>query len=84
MTERQDVTHRVREVLAQVLDVPIGEIGPALSTSTSAAWTSLNHLMLVSQLENEFGVVFSNQEIKDLTSYSAILTTLERRLDSAS
>ena len=83
MTERQEVANRVREVLAQVLDLPVAEVGPALSTSTSAAWTSLNHLMLISQLENEFGVVFSNQEIKDLTSYSAILATLQRRLDSA-
>jgi hypothetical protein len=38
--------------------------------------------MLVSQLEGEFGVVFTNQEIKELTSFSAIIETLGRRLDS--
>jgi hypothetical protein len=38
--------------------------------------------MLVSQLENEFGVVFSNREIKELTSFPAILEILKRRLDS--
>lgn len=82
MTDRAQVASRVREVLAQVLDLRPAEIGPGLSAATSSAWTSLNHLMLVSQLENEFGVVFSNQEIVDLTSYSAILETLGRRLDS--
>jgi acyl carrier protein len=73
---------RVREVMAQVLDLPAGGIGPELSTATSGAWTSLNHLMLISQLESEFGVVFSSQEIRELTSFPAIVETLGRRLDS--
>jgi acyl carrier protein len=73
---------RVRELLAQVLDVPAASVGPEFSASSSSAWTSLNHLMLMSQLENEFGVVFSNQEIRELTSFTAIVQTLDRRLDS--
>lgn len=76
------VEPRVREVMAQVLDLPVAEIGPGLNSTSSSAWTSLNHLMLISQLENEFGVVFSNQEIKELNSFSAILETLKRRLDA--
>jgi acyl carrier protein len=75
---------RVRELLAQVLDVPAANVGPDFSASSSGAWTSLNHLMLMSQLENEFGVVFSNQEIRELTSFTAIVDTLDRRLDLTS
>jgi acyl carrier protein len=75
-------TSRVRELLAQVLGVPAASIGPEFSTSSSSAWTSLNHLMLVSQIESEFGVVFSNQEIRELTSFTAIVETLGRRLGS--
>ena len=82
MSDHTGIAARVREVVAQVMDLPAEDVGPGLSASTSTAWTSLNHLMLISQLENEFGVVFSNQEIKELTSYSAILETLGRRLDS--
>jgi acyl carrier protein len=82
MSDRSQVAARVREVMAQVLDLAPTEIGPGIATATSSAWTSLNHLMLISQLENEFGVVFSNREIKELTSYSAILETLGRRLDT--
>ena len=82
MSDQTGITARVREVVAQVMDLPADDVGPGLSASTSSAWTSLNHLMLISQLENEFGVVFSNQEIKELTSYTAILQVLGRRLDS--
>jgi len=73
---------RVRELLAQVFDVPAASVGPEFSASSSTAWTSLNHLMLISQLESEFGVVFSSQEIKGLTSFTAIVEALGRRLDS--
>ncbi len=73
---------RVRALLSEVMDVPAESIGPEFSSSSSSAWTSLNHLMLISQLENEFEVVFSNQEIRDLTSFGAIVGALGRRLDS--
>jgi acyl carrier protein len=82
MTDRGEVSGRVREIMAQVLDLAPDAIDTELSTTTSSAWTSLNHLMLVSQLESEFGVVFSNEEIKQLSSFPAILQILGRRLDS--
>ena len=82
MTDRRELSNRVRQIMAQVLDLPPEEIGAELSSSTSSAWTSLNNLMLISQLEGEFGVVFPNQEIKELTSFPAIVETLARRLDS--
>lgn len=82
MTDRGEVSGRVREIMAQVLDLSPEAIDSHVSTTTSSAWTSLNHLMLVSQLESEFGVVFSNQEIKELASFPAIVEILGRRLDS--
>jgi acyl carrier protein len=84
MKDPSELSARLREVMGQVLDLRPGDVGPELTATTSSAWTSLNHLMLISQLENEFGVVFSNQEIRELTSYSAILETLARRPDSVS
>jgi acyl carrier protein len=39
--------------------------------------------MLISQLESEFGVVFSNQEVRELTSFTAIVAALERRTPGA-
>jgi len=82
MSDQARIAPRVREMLAQVLDVPPASIDPEFSVTSSGAWSSLNHLMLISQLESEFGVVFSNQEIRELTSFSAIVDTIGRRLDS--
>ena len=84
MTGSSGITTRVRELLAQVLDVPASSIGPESSTATIASWTSLNHLMLVSEIENEFGVVFSNQQIRELVSFDQIVSTLVGQLGSGS
>lgn len=70
---------RVRELLSEILDVPPDSIGPDFSQETAASWTSLNHLMLVSQIEGEFGLMLSNKEIRDLTSFERIVDTLTRR-----
>ena len=80
MSDSTSIADRVREVLAQVLDLPANTIDQGFTAESSGNWTSLNHLMLISQLEGEFGVVFSNQEIPRLTSYEAIVTALGRRI----
>lgn len=76
-----EIAPRVRELLAQILDVPAARVGPGFSSESTAGWTSLNHLMLISQLEDEFEVVFSNQEIRDLISFDRIVEAVGRRLD---
>ncbi|HUF35502.1 MAG TPA: acyl carrier protein [Gemmatimonadales bacterium] len=76
MSGSDEIAGRVRTMLAQVLDVPASRIGPGFTADSTPAWTSLNHLMLMSQLESEFGVVFSNQQIQELTSFDRIVTAI--------
>jgi acyl carrier protein len=82
MIDQGEIAGRVQRVLSQVLDVPVESVGDDLSATTSPVWSSLNHLMMMSQLEDEFGVVFTSQEIQDLTSYTAIVRTVSGRLAS--
>lgn len=79
MMSGNDAAPRVRTILAQVLGVPPDRIGPGFSADSAPEWTSLNHLMLVSQVEGEFGVFFSNQEIQRLTSYDGLLSAVAGR-----
>ena len=74
-----DVTSRVQATLAQVLGVPADRVGPGFSADSTPEWTSLNQLMLVSQLESEFGVFFPSQEVQQLTSFDRIVAALAGR-----
>jgi acyl carrier protein len=78
------IAPRVRSILADVLGVPADAIGTGFSANSQAEWTSLNHLMLISQIESEFGVVFSNQEVLQLTSFDQIVTALGSRTEAGS
>lgn len=73
----------VRELLAQVTGADPAAIGPGFACEDTPAWSSLKHLMLVSQLEARFGVTFAADEIPALGRYDAILTALRRRLDGS-
>jgi len=79
MTTRAAIAMRVRDLVSQVLDVPVDSIGQDFSQETAASWTSLNHLMLISQIESEFGLTFSNQEIREATSFQRIVEALASR-----
>lgn len=80
--DRTQITTQVRELLAKVLDVPAGSISTGFSAEAAPAWTSLNHLMLISQIENDFGISFSNQEIRRLDSFEQIVETVARHLNA--
>ena len=73
---------RLCRVFAQVMGIAPDEVAPGLSPESCGAWTSLSHLMLVSEIESTFGIVFSSQEIQELTSYGRIAEVLEKRVGS--
>jgi acyl carrier protein len=79
MTPADENLSRLRDILAQVLGTPADRIGPGFSAESAPEWTSLNHLMLISQLESEFGVFFTNQEVQQLTSFDRIAAAIAGR-----
>jgi acyl carrier protein len=82
MKDQDQIESRVRELLVQVLGVPSARVGPEFSASSTPAWTSLNHLMLISQIESDFGIIFSNQEIRDVTSFKNIVAVVAQHLNN--
>jgi acyl carrier protein len=68
---------QVRNLIADVLQVPESEITPETEQSDLANWDSLQHLNLMLSLEQEFGLALDVDELQRLTSVPAILTYLE-------
>ena len=73
---------RLRQVLADVLEIDLGAIGEDTSPLTVVAWDSVAHLNLVLALESEFDVQFDAEEIPELVSFQILrdrLSELERQ-----
>jgi acyl carrier protein len=69
---------RIVSVMSDVFGVARESLGPDSSVETVTAWDSVHHMSLLLALEQEFGVVFPDRELPDLTSVKAIRAALER------
>lgn len=62
------MNEKLCSVIADTLGLDCGAIGPELSRESEAAWDSLNHLRLVTAVEEVFGVRFSMAQIQEIKS----------------
>ena len=65
---------RIKEVLKRVFE--LDEVSDDISQSNFVKWDSLNHLNLVVELEDEFGVSFEPEDIAEMKSLEGIETKL--------
>jgi len=70
---------RLATVLSDVLEIPVGQVGEGTSPDTVSSWDSMRALSLVTSLEEEFGVQFTDQEIIEMANYSLIKLTLQEK-----
>ncbi|HSW43976.1 MAG TPA: hypothetical protein VLM89_00200 [Phycisphaerae bacterium] len=73
------VLDRVRECMTLAMKLDATAASAVTDQTTAAqvpAWTSVNHLSLILELEKTFSVRFDNEEIVALGSVSAILDRL--------
>ncbi len=62
----------VYEVVSKVMNVPITELNDDSGPETIESWDSYNSLLLVDELEAEFNVSFSLEEMSDVHNISDI------------
>ncbi len=67
----------LRQILTNVLQVK--SISEQDSAETVATWDSVRHLTLMTAIEERFNVIFSADQMMDLTSVSAIVDALGQR-----
>ena len=72
--------HRIKQIMADVLDLNPKSVDDSTCQDRVASWDSLNHIQLVLALEQEFAVSFEVGEIEAMLSYPDIKHVLERKL----
>ena len=75
-----NVESRVAAVIAKTLGHSNFEINPALTASEVEGWDSLSHLMIITGIENEFGVRFKLKELNQLKNVGNLVTLIETKL----
>ena len=67
---------RVRNIAADVLQLPPSQISEQSSSQNITTWDSVHHLNLVLALEQEFNLQFEPEEIDQMNSIQQILAVL--------
>jgi acyl carrier protein len=70
---------RLKQVMADVLDVDPANIHDAYTRGEAARWDSLNHLRLITAVEATFGVRFTMREIEELRRFDEIQALVGKR-----
>ncbi len=61
-----DIDERVNEIISLVLLIDKDEISDELRRKDYEPWDSMAHLILISEIENAFGVTFDDEEVVDI------------------
>jgi acyl carrier protein len=80
MSSSSAVDNRVREVVAEVLDLDPKTVRDGMTREEVGAWDSMTHLRLVSALEEAFGIRFTMKEVGELESFDAVRKKVAERV----
>lgn len=67
--------------MSAVFDIDKDNIGDDASTTNLENWDSINHMNLVLAIEEEFNIVFDDDEIVEITSLNSIEATVAKKLN---
>lgn len=77
---KEKILFKVRQLVADVFNLPLEEIISESSQNTVANWDSLQHLNLVLALEQSFGLNFLPEEIEKMINVSTIVRLIQKKL----
>jgi acyl carrier protein len=66
-------------LVAEVLQMPVTEIGPDTGPATTGQWVSLRHLQIIAKVEQTYDVSFTPREIRGIRSVSDLREYLSRQ-----
>ncbi len=75
----EQVPSSLRELLADIFEVPAEQVTADLSMATQENWDSFRHLQAILAVEGEYGVQFDPQRIPELTSVALLQAELVKK-----
>jgi len=74
------VKEQLKKIMASVFMTDVREIQDDISQLNFEKWESLQHLILIVNIESEFGVGFEPEEILEMTSLMSVEQFLIKKL----
>lgn len=82
MSTAPHIEDRIREVMSEILEVEPGAIRDGFGRDDAPGWDSLNHLRMVSALEEAFRIKLTMKEVGEMDRYETIRRMVSSRLQT--
>ncbi len=74
------INEKVNKILADILDLETEQLSDDLTPDTAENWDSMNHLRLVTAIEQEFSISLSMEEIQSIQNISKLRDLVKQHL----
>lgn len=72
--------NKIKEIMVSILGCKMDEIEEDSAIGDIENWDSLNHLKIISEIENRFGIQFTPDVLMDMEDFSDIVKATEDRI----
>ena len=79
MTDAEDA---LAEIISKALLLDKNELTDDLKRGDYEPWDSMTHLILISEIENKFGIFFEDDEVVDIWTVADIRSLLSKKISS--
>lgn len=73
---------KIKNVMSSIFDVELDQIIDTTTQGDLEHWDSMGHMNLVVALEEEFDLVFDEEEIIEMMNFKLICCIVSEKLDS--
>jgi acyl carrier protein len=73
------VNDKLTEIVAELFELEQAAVNDALTPEDVELWDSMNHLRLISAVEEEFQIKLSMKEIESIRSLATLKALIEQR-----
>lgn len=72
------IKEQIKKIMTKVFEIEPSLVNDEISQKNTGQWDSLNHLNLIVEIEEEFDVSFSPEQIGSMTSLKKILDEIKK------
>lgn len=69
---------KLKESFAKALKIDVSKVKAGLKYQTIPEWDSISHMMLISQIEEDFDVSIDTDDVIDLSSFDKAIEILSK------
>tara|TARA_S200000501_G_C20231660_1_gene486044 strand:- start:183 stop:437 length:255 start_codon:yes stop_codon:yes gene_type:complete len=81
---KKEIVDRLFKVFRNVFEINNDSLNMDTNQKSFNKWDSLNHILLIVELESEFGIKFNSGELAELNNMSSLYRKIKERLKAKS